>query len=150
MKKYTFGFDVKGLVLFLLIMVPNFIWFAVPAPHDILRQESITPFMDGIASVAQVMMLAAICLLVRKDVPGNTRPSRWLWICAGAILLYFLCWGAYYLGATGGIIILSLSVFPCIAFLMYEIDRKNWIALFPTVVFTVLHILYSLLNFIFV
>ena len=42
MKKYRFGFDVWALVLFFIIMIPNFVWFVVPAPNDILRGESIT------------------------------------------------------------------------------------------------------------
>lgn len=31
-KEYRFGFQVWGLVLFIGIMLPNFVWFAVPAP----------------------------------------------------------------------------------------------------------------------
>ena len=27
--KYSFGFDYWGLVLFLMVMLPNFIWFAI-------------------------------------------------------------------------------------------------------------------------
>ena len=37
LRQYKFGFEINGLVLFLVIMVPNFIWFFVPAPNDILR-----------------------------------------------------------------------------------------------------------------
>ena len=35
-KKYKIGFDIWGLIIFIVIMIPNFIWFAVPAPNDIL------------------------------------------------------------------------------------------------------------------
>ncbi len=38
-KGYRFGVEVWGLVLFIGIMLPNFVWFAVPAPNDILRGE---------------------------------------------------------------------------------------------------------------
>ena len=31
-KKYKIGFDIWGLIIFIVIMIPNFIWFAVPAP----------------------------------------------------------------------------------------------------------------------
>lgn len=68
LKKYRFGFDIFGLILFLLVMIPNFIWFAVPAPNDVLRTESITPIIDVIGSVSQVVFIAAICILIRKDV----------------------------------------------------------------------------------
>ena len=64
LKHYRFGFDLWGLVLFLLVMLPNFIWFAVPAPNDVLRAGSVTPVVDVIASVCQVMTVACLCFLV--------------------------------------------------------------------------------------
>ena len=36
LKKYRIGFDIFVLLLFLLIMIPNFIWFTVLVPNDIL------------------------------------------------------------------------------------------------------------------
>lgn len=41
-KNFKLGFDIGGLLLFGVIMIPNFIWFIVPAPNDILRTESVT------------------------------------------------------------------------------------------------------------
>lgn len=38
-KKYKIGFDIWGLIIFIIIMIPNFIWYAVPVPNDILRGE---------------------------------------------------------------------------------------------------------------
>lgn len=37
-KNYQLGFDPWGLALFLTIMLPNFVWFAFPAPNDMLRE----------------------------------------------------------------------------------------------------------------
>lgn len=53
LKKYKLSFDIWGLLLFLIVMIPNFIWFAVPAPNDILRADSITGTIDTAASVCQ-------------------------------------------------------------------------------------------------
>ena len=44
-KEYRIGFDIWGALLFLIIMLPNTIWFAVPAPNDILRTDSVTKVM---------------------------------------------------------------------------------------------------------
>ena len=57
LKEFKFGFNIYGLLLFLIIMIPNFIWFAVPAPNDVLRTESVTEVIDTIASVCQVLMV---------------------------------------------------------------------------------------------
>ena len=64
-KEYRFGFQVWGLVLFIGIMLPNFVWFAVPAPNDILRGESVTEIADIISSVFQAEMISAICMIKR-------------------------------------------------------------------------------------
>ena len=45
LKKYKFEFDIWGFVLFLVIMIPNFIWFKIPASNDILRTESVSLFV---------------------------------------------------------------------------------------------------------
>ena len=58
-KKYKIGFEFWGVLLFLIIMIPNFIWFAVPAPNDILRADSITKAVDTVGSVCQVLMITA-------------------------------------------------------------------------------------------
>lgn len=67
MKNYKFTFDIWGLAIFLIIMIPNFIWFAVPAPNDILRAESKTAVIDAIASVCQVLFVVSLCVIVNKN-----------------------------------------------------------------------------------
>ena len=62
LKEYKFGFNIYGLLLFLIIMIPNFIWFAVPAPNDVLRVELVTEVIDAIASVCQVLMVISLCI----------------------------------------------------------------------------------------
>ncbi len=55
LKKYRLGFDGWGLLLFLVIMSPNFVWFAVPAPKDVLRAASVTAALDAFASVYHLL-----------------------------------------------------------------------------------------------
>lgn len=147
MNQYRFAFDIWGLVLSLLVMLPNFIWFVVPAPNDILRAESATPFLDIIASVCQFLFVAALCVVVNqeRDAPGLTRLIRG---CIGWGLLYYAGWILYYLGFTNPPVILLLTVPPCLAFLFFAADRKNFIAAVPAVIFTVCHLIYGIVNFI--
>lgn len=67
LKRYRVGFDICGLLLFLMIMIPNFIWFVVPAPNDILRVNSVTPALDTIASVCQILMVIALCIFINQE-----------------------------------------------------------------------------------
>ena len=43
-KNYRIGFDLPGLLLFLMIMIPNVIWFVIPAANDVLRTESVSRY----------------------------------------------------------------------------------------------------------
>lgn len=134
-------FNIYGLLLFMLIMIPNFIWFMIEAPNDILRIESITPTMDLIASVFQVIMLICLCF-------SNNKNNKIGISSVVSLILYFTCWILYYLGMTNNIIIIGLCLLPCLSFLVYEIKIKNWIAIIPTIVFAILHLLYGVINYV--
>ena len=147
LKKYRFGFDVWALVLFFIIMMPNFIWFAVPAPNDILRGESITKTVDEIASICQVLMVMSLCIFIRQD-RKKISITRFIMTTVICCLLYFLCWILYYFGVTNAVFILGLTIFPCLAFLFFAIDRKNMIAVIPILIFMVCHLIYGMVNYI--
>jgi len=146
-KKYRLGFDIWGLVLFLIIMTPNFIWFAVPAPNDILRINSITEIPDRIASVCQVLMVIALCILINKERNklSITYPVIMMITCC---ILYFASWIIYYQGIVNTFVILGLTIPPCLAFMFWAIDRKNVIAVIPISIFTICHFIYAMANFI--
>ena len=147
LKKYRFGFDIFGLLLFLLVMIPNFIWFAVPAPNDVLRTESITPIIDVIGSVSQVVFIAAICILTRKDV-DKIRFSKFIILSLAMVITYFIGWILYYNGIVNPIVITLLTIPPCMAFVIYTVDRKNVVATIPAIIFTVCHVIYGVVNYI--
>ena len=138
LKKYKLGFDISGLVIFLIIMLPNFIWFAVPAPNDILRQESMTPIVDIIGSVCQIIFVASLCIVINKE-RDSIRISPLLISSAFCIGLYFLGWVLYYNGIVNPMVIICLTLPPCIAFIFFALDRKNIIAFIPAVCFTICH-----------
>ena len=73
-KQYQFGVDVWGLIVFLVVMIPTFIWYAVPAPVDVLRTESSTPIVDAVGSLFQVLFAACLCCLINKQ-RGELRVS---------------------------------------------------------------------------
>lgn len=139
MRNYKIGLSIWGVILFLIIMLPNLIWSAVPAPDDVLRHVSQTGTVDVIASVCQVLFVAALCALVHRDA-GPLRPTPPI---AGAICcvgLYYVGWVLYYAGFTGPLTVFLLTAPPCGAFLLFALDRKNDIALVPAVVFTLCHL----------
>lgn len=147
LKNYRLGFDLWGLGLFLLIMLPNFIWFAYPAPNDVLRGESVTPVIDAIAQVFQIAIVAALCVVVNIK---RDRPMKrgYLAGVAACVAGYFAGWIAYYAGIANAAVILDLCLAPCGAFLLFSAARKNAPALLAGACFTICHFIFAIVNFI--
>ncbi len=144
---YKIGFDIWGLTLFLAIMLPNFIWFAVPAVNDVLRNKSVTPLVDMIASVFQVVMVVALCVIVNKYCQKPMKKVLFRGIVI-LLVLYYIGWCLYYAGNINPAVILDLSIAPCLAFLLFSISRKNVVALLSASIFMLCHVLYGIMNFI--
>ena len=91
-------------------------------------------------------MIACMCMLVHKDA---NKLSLTLAV-KGVILfvfIYFVYWIAYYTGVTNAVVILGLTLPPCIVFVLYGIERKNYIALVPALAFLICHLIYALVNY---
>lgn len=100
------GFDIWALVLFVVIMIPNIIWFAIPAQNDILRTESITKIPDTIASISQVVMLVALCVFINTE-HEKRNVTRFTMAVIINCVLYFICWIFYYIGISEAVVILG-------------------------------------------
>lgn len=145
LKNYRLGFDPWALALFSALMAPNLFWAAFPAPADVLRKPSATPALDALASACQMLAIAALILLRRKE--GLPTLSRWAGAALGFLLLYYLGWALYYQGQAGPWAILLLTLPPCLSLLSFCLARKNLPALVPLAVFTACHLVYGAVNF---
>ena len=146
LKQYRFGFDPWGLLLFLLVMLPNFIWFAVPAPNDILRTDSVPPVVDASGSVFQVLTVACLCFVIHND----RRKLRFLLLIITAIVcvaIYYIGCALYYTANVSPTVILLLTVPPCLAFILFAADRKNLPAVVLAAGFTVCHLIFGVVNY---
>ena len=145
-KNYKLGFDLWGLIVSLVIMLPNFAWFALPAPNDVLRSESVTPTVDFVAQIFQVIMIAALCAVVNvaRDKPMKRGHLIGVAACIG---LYFAGWAAYYAGIVNAAVILDLCLAPCGAFLLFALARKNGFALVSAGAFAICHLIFAIANF---
>lgn len=147
LKQYRFGFDPWGLLLFLLVMLPNFIWFAVPAPNDILRTDSVTPVVDAIGSVFQVLTVACLCLVIHTS-RSKLRFSSLIIATVVCVAIYYIGWGLYYTTNVSPIVIFLLTLPPCLAFILFAADRKNLPAVIFATVFAVCHLVFGVVNFV--
>lgn len=146
-RNYKIGFDIGRLALFLVIMLPNFVWFAVPTANDVFRNQSVTPLVDMIASFFQVVMIAALCIIIHQN---RKKPIRKSSLSAMMLLiaLYYIGWCLYYAGIISPVIILDLCITPCIAFILFSLWKKNVVALISATIFMLCHMLSVMMNFI--
>lgn len=146
-KNYRLGIDPWAILLFLAVMLPNWIWFAYPAPNDILRSDSITPVLDSIASVCQALFLALLAFVQNQTAP-KIRLSSALVLSLAWYILYLIAWGLYFCGILHSVLMILLCIAPCFAFGSYAMDRKNLPAGIPLLLFTALHFASTLINFV--
>ncbi len=144
--RYIFGFDVWGLLLFVVVMVPNIVWFAIPAPDDVLRTNSSTPLLEVVASVLQVLTIVCLCFVVNKE-SGRLYLSPLIKATVACVVFYYAGWGLYYSGVIGTGVILLLTVPPCLAFVLFAIDRRNLPAAVFAIGFAVCHLTFAIINF---
>lgn len=147
LKNYRFKFDFLGLILFGLMIIPTILWSFFQAPNDVLRAESVTPIIDVIATVTQSIMIASLCMLVNKSA-DKLKLSPMIMATIICFAMYFVGWIIYYLGVVNPLVILDLTIPPCLAFLFYGIDRKNIPAVISSVMFLICHLIYGTINFI--
>ena len=146
-KQYRLGFDIWALVLFLAVMIPTVIWAFVPASNDILRTESATPAVDTIASVLQFMAIAFLCVVINKDA-GKAWLSPLVILSVLCVLIYYAGWVLYYCGISDAWVILLMTVPPCLALILYAVDRKNLPAIILASGFSICHLFFAIVNFI--
>lgn len=147
LKKYRFGFDISGLVIFLIVMIPNFIWSIATAPNDILRNQSVTATVDTIGSICQAFFIGSLCFILNKE-RTKLHFSPLIIFSIICIIIYFVGWALYYNGITNPLVILFLTLPPCLAFIFFAFDRNNIIAVVLAVCFTICHLIYGIVNFI--
>ena len=143
---YRLGFDIWGVIIFLVVMFPTCLWCVVPAPVDVLRTESITPIVDAIGMVFQILLIAALCCVVNNE-RGKLRLSPIIILSIVCVLLSFVGWAFYYFGVATPLVILLMTVPPCVALLLFALDRQNLPAVVCALGFTICHLIFAIVNF---
>jgi hypothetical protein len=128
-------------------MFPTFLWLAAPAPNDILRVTSSTPIADNLAQIFQIIMLVALVFCINTT---SLRPMPLIGkvLTLVCCVVYYIGWLLYYLSVTNTGVVLILTLTPCIAFILFATNRKNFPAIFSASCFMLCHLFYAFVNFI--
>ena len=146
LRSYRFGFDKKGLGLFLVMLLPNIVWVLFPTSFDIFKKPTATPTLDLVLEAFRWILVVTQCFLINgaRAIPFKVRS---FFTVTGLLLLYLLGWSFYYAGFVNPVTILILCLAPCAAFLVFAAASENIFALVASAVFAVAHFLQCVLNY---
>lgn len=148
MKKYRFGFSLKGLICFMLVMAPNIIWMIVPPANDILAgNNSAYPLFDIVLNVSQWLMVALLIIFINKEGSNKKRTRKLLGAAAFCLAGYYILWVCYFAGVVNPWSLVGMAVLPSIYFIFVVSWLRNYIAIIPTVIFGITHIVITCLNY---
>ena len=94
-----------------------------------------------------MVFIAASCILINKD-RQKLKLTPLIVLSAVCVILYYAGWVLYYNGMTDPYVIIILTVPPCLSFIFFTLDRKNYPALVTAVCFMICHLIYGIVNFI--
>ncbi|MEK4273609.1 MULTISPECIES: hypothetical protein [unclassified Paenibacillus] len=141
---YHFGFSWKGLIIFLLPMIPNIFYFLIPASDISGNHANSHLILDVLEHGSQAIFFFLLIFVVRKQASEMRCP----YIIGMAIMLifYYGLWILYFTGNANSIIFLGMAVLPVVYFILAEIWLQNYLAIIPTVLFGIVHVINTYLT----
>ena len=148
MKSYRFGFSLKGFVAFMLVMIPNIIWMAVPPVNNPVAGNSTPyPIFDIVVTVSQAIMIALLIILIPKESRNGKSIKIHIKLAFICLVGYYVAWISYYTGMVYPWMFVGMAVLPSIYFISVELWLKNYIAIIPSIVFGISHTAITFSNY---
>jgi hypothetical protein len=138
------GFSWKGLVVFLLPMIPNILYFMLPSS----KGSQVIPkhlSLDIIEHGSQAIFVVVLLFFVSKK--ASPIQSTYTIVMVILLAIYFGCWGAYYLIGQNLIMLLTMAVIPVVYFILAEMWLYNYSAIVPTLIFGIVHTVITYMDY---
>lgn len=143
--KNHIGFSWKGLIIFLLPMLPNLLFFIYKDPNGVPSVANKHIILDIIEHSSQALFIVLLIFFVNK----KTTPLFCGYTFLMTILLISYCglWVTYFTIGANYLMLILMAILPVIYFILAEIWLHNFIAIIPTVVFGIVHIIITYINY---
>ncbi|MEK6264246.1 MAG: hypothetical protein N2B06_05680 [Clostridium sp.] len=139
------GFSWKGLVVFLLPMIPNIFYFLIPASDVSGNNVNTHLILDVLEHGSQVIFIILLIFIIKKQ----TSEILCGYTISMAIMLifYYVLWIFCFTGKANLLILLGMAVIPVIYFILAEMWLYNYLAIIPTAFFGVMHFIITYMDF---
>ncbi|MBZ9685611.1 hypothetical protein G9F72_004495 [Clostridium estertheticum] len=139
------GFSWKGVIVFLLPMIPNIFYFLIPASDVSSTNVNTHLILDVLEHGSQAIFIFLLIFVTRKQ----TSEILCQYTIGMAIILicYYALWIFCFTGKANLGILLGMAVIPVVYFILAEMWLHNYLAIIPTVIFGVLHVIITYMDF---
>ena len=145
MTNYYFGFSLKGLIIFLLPMIPNIFYFLNPAMAASLNNVNGHLILDVLEHGNQAIFIILLIFLIRKQESFTLYP--YVIGIAALLILYYILWIFCFTGKSNLFILLGMAVIPVAYFVLAEFWLNNYLAIIPTAIFGIVHVIITYIDF---
>lgn len=143
--KYSFGFSWKGFLIVILLMIPNALYFLFPDLIPSSRAVNDHLPLDIIEHGTQVIYIALFIFLR----PYKETPFNKFYILPMIILLlvYYSLWIGLLVGNHSFIVLLGMAIVPVVFLIVAELWINIYPAILPTVIFGIIHVIITYIDF---
>lgn len=139
------GFSWKGLIIFLLPMLPNALFFIFKDQNGNMSAANNHFLLDIVEHGSQVIFAALLIFMVsRKDSPVLCGYTILMLIL---VLAYYGLWIGYFTIGADFIMLMAMAVLPVIYFILGEIWLHNIPAVIATALFGIVHIIITYMDY---
>lgn len=145
------SFSLRGLIIFLLVLLPNVIFFAFPnstSQNTVTDQNAVISLLQNLFQIVLIFMLVIV-----KSTKKNSICDTRLIIAMVFLILYYILWLRYFTGGMDYSIIsssipvsIAMAAFPAIYFILTELWLENKIGAVVALCFGIAHIANTYLN----
>lgn len=143
--KYSFGFSWKGLLVIVLLMIPNALFALFP---DIMPSSggvnNHLP-LDIIEHGTRAIYIALFIFLQPQK--ETTFKKTYILPMIILLLIYYGLWLLLLTGNNSFIVLLGMAIVPVVFLVMGELWLKIYPAVLPTVIFGFIHVVITYLDF---
>lgn len=145
------SFSLKGTSLFLLVMLPNILFFSLSdsSLQTALHDKSV--LLSAFQYFIQILLIFML-VAVRSLKEGHLKDKRVIWLLI-LLVLYYIMWIPYFFGGMDYSIVrnniwlsLGMAIVPSIYFYIAELWLANKIGSYVALLFGIVHVLNTLLN----
>jgi hypothetical protein len=143
--RYSFGFSWKGFLIVFLPMIPNIFYFLFPNAISSGKVENSHLILDVIEHGSQIIYITLLIFIITNK--HVSLQSVYVIAIAIFLLSYYALWVLLFAGNKNLMILICMAVFPVIYFILAEIWLHNFLAIIPTAIFGIIHVIITYIDF---